>query len=373
MQLSVLDPRVAELSPQGLLTLKANGATALVAQRAGVAAATVVGVGEPTDAAGLITYYYGIDAYPDSVTLLPEGGTRQTIVKRGTSASVFVTQASDGTRYFSGNTGVASVSADGLITAAAQGDTWVTVINGFAEDRVQVKVQPPLSSTGMAVVGAQGGIVANADGVTVAIGQGQLQGNATITVTSVAESALALPTPPQPARRRRTFKFLAAFDLGVEGGELTGPLQVAVPVQGPYTAGEQVFFFQKMRLPIGPNGEEGDVWAVVGFRRHRCRRRGPCRLAAVPGPEQPRLGADCQGRAAGGHRHHRRRLPHRHRGGLSAPPWAWPRPAAASWAAVGFSAIAGGILSLAALAFIGQKVEIQLWAASGAPTRPATT
>jgi hypothetical protein len=36
-----------------------------------------------------------------------------------------------------------------------------------------------------------------------------------------------------------------------EGGALNGPVQVAVPVQGAYTAGETVYFFQKMTLPVG--------------------------------------------------------------------------------------------------------------------------
>ena len=60
-----------------------EGRTALVAERNGIVAATVVAAGQPATASGLITYYFGNDAYPDSVAILPDGGTRQTVVKRG--------------------------------------------------------------------------------------------------------------------------------------------------------------------------------------------------------------------------------------------------------------------------------------------------
>ena len=359
VNLALLDPSIASLSPQGLLTMTKDGATALVASRGAITAATVVGVGQPTDPAGLLTLYYGIDAYPDTVTLLPEGGTRQTIVKRGSSGNIFVSQAADGTLYFSGNTGIAGVGVDGLITAAQAGETTITVINGFAEDRVRVNVAPPLSTTGMAVVGAQGGIVASPDGIVMAIGAGQLQGDATVTLSTVSEAALSLPTPHAPDGTE-TFKYLAAFDFDVQGGELLGPVQVAIPVVGDFTPGETVYFFQRMRLPFGPTGEEREVWAVVDSGTIGA--DGLARTASPPFPGLSNRGSVLIARAA------------QPIGivtldvgfltGIAVASSMALGMAAASGSLLGatvFGGIAAGIASLAALAFLGQKLEIHLW------------
>jgi large repetitive protein len=262
VDIGLLDPSIATLSAQGLLTLAKDGATALVASRGGVVAATVVGVGDPSTPADLLTLYYGIDAYPDAVAILPNGGTRQVIVKRGSTGSVYISKATDGTLYFSGNDAVASVSDDGLITGRAVGETQVTVINRFAEDQVLVRVEAPKSSTGTAVIGEVGGIVANADGVMVAFGPGQVQGNATVSVTSVSEAQLSLPTPRAPDGTE-TFKYVGAFDFDIQGGEIEGPVQAAIRCGAISRRARRCTSSRRCALPIGPDGAEGEIWVVV--------------------------------------------------------------------------------------------------------------
>ena len=231
------DGGIASVTDQGLVSGLSTGTTALVASRAGATVATVVGVGEPASGRLAVSRLFGIDAYPDTVTLLPEGGARQVVVSLGSNQEVFVSSAADGTRYFTGNAAVATVDAEGLIRAVGVGDTTITVVHGYAEEVLKVSVRPPLSTNGSATVGAEGGVVANAQGYAVGFGEGQLKGDAAVTVTTVAEADLPLPLPRSLQTGEQTFSYLGAFDLDIQGGTLDGPVQVALPVQGGFTPG----------------------------------------------------------------------------------------------------------------------------------------
>ncbi|MCB2028921.1 MAG: hypothetical protein KDH18_09735, partial [Rhodoferax sp.] len=265
VDVTTLHPDIATISAQGLLTALSDGHSVLLATRGAVTAATVIGVGKPdvNDYHLHTSWLYGIDAYPDTVTILPDGGSRQIVVSLGETGRIYITEAADGTLYFSGNTDVVTVGANGLIEAAGEGSTSVTVINGYGEEVIQAQVQPPVSTTGEAALDTQGGIVTNADGVMVAIGAGGLDAPATVTVTTVLEDDLSLALPSNQETGETTFNYLGAFDLEVEGGNLTGPIQIAMPVNGGYTPGETVYFFQKTNQPVGPNGERIDVWTIM--------------------------------------------------------------------------------------------------------------
>ncbi|NIM48583.1 MAG: Ig domain-containing protein group 2 domain-containing protein, partial [Gemmatimonadales bacterium] len=115
-----------------------------------------------------------------------------------------------GTRYFSGNTGVATVTPDGLIQAVGEGETTVTVIFADAEEVLTVKVESP--QEGPVNVGTEGAVVQNADGYAVAIGPGLLTGDATVSITTLQEAELPIATPPG-------FGLAAAFRLDIEGGD----------------------------------------------------------------------------------------------------------------------------------------------------------
>src|SRR3546814_10491808 len=75
------------------------------------------------------------------------------------------------------------------------------------------------------VIGQDGGIIQNSDGVQVSFGPDQLDEDTTVEVVSVAKEDLGAPPPNEDY-----FDFVAAFDLNVEGGEINGPLQIGAPV-----------------------------------------------------------------------------------------------------------------------------------------------
>ncbi len=249
-----LDPSVGALSSEGLLSGLAEGTTTLVVRRGTLTAATAIAVGEPTDDLGSIGFVFDINAYPGSVALAPNGGSRQIIVSLDELQEILVGRAEDGTQYYCGNTAVATVTPDGLIEAVAAGETTVTVIFADAERVLTVKVQAPQS--GPVIVGSEGAVVRNADGCTVAIGPDLLTADATVSITTLRESELPLAVPP-------AFGLVGAFRLDVEGGRLTGPIQAAVPVDSSVAQpGDEVFFFQDIQFPDG-NGNLQSYWITV--------------------------------------------------------------------------------------------------------------
>ncbi len=257
----ILAPGIASLTPQGVLSALSDGYTVLVAERGAVSAGTVVAVGDATVGLLPLTQYSGIDAYPDTVTIVPTGGTRQIIVSIGTTGLVYVGKAADGTRYYSGNEAIATVTPDGLIRAVAPGETTMTVIHAYGEEVIKVKVAAPVP--GNTHVGSEGGVIVNADGIMAAFGSGQLDGNATVTITTIKEADLPVPLPTNESGVR-TFNYVGAFELDIQGAELDGPIQIAAPVApGTAAAGETVYFMTKAHLPVGPNGEMMDVWSVL--------------------------------------------------------------------------------------------------------------
>ncbi|KPJ75957.1 MAG: hypothetical protein AMJ54_13385, partial [Deltaproteobacteria bacterium SG8_13] len=249
-----IDPSVATLTPEGFLVGLVEGTTIMVAERGPLTAATVVKVGEPLYDGGPIAGSVDIEAYPDSVAIVPNGGSRQVIVSLDEDQTIFVGAAADGTRYFSGNTDVATVTPDGLIEAVSEGKTTVTVIHEDDEEVLKVSVEQP--QVGQVAVGSAGAIVENSEGYSVAIGPGLLSDDATVTVTSLDETELARAVPP-------AFDFLGAFRLDVDGGDLLGPIQAAVPVS-PSVAqpGEPVYFFQEVQVP-DENGDFQSFWVAV--------------------------------------------------------------------------------------------------------------
>ena len=64
-----------------------------------------------------------------------------------------------------------------------------------------------------------------------------------------------MPVPP-------SMNFAGAYDLQVQGSEIQGAMQVAVPVDETFAPGDELFFFQKIRFP-NEAGELIDYWAVV--------------------------------------------------------------------------------------------------------------
>jgi len=85
-----------------------------------------------------------LSASPDALALAPGGSQQLTVV--GTDDLGFssdLTSSFSGTTYASGDDGVASVDAEGLVSASGNGETTITVANGDLEATVAVTVGVP--------------------------------------------------------------------------------------------------------------------------------------------------------------------------------------------------------------------------------------
>ena len=259
VSVTTLDPDIASVSAQGTLRTKSEGDTALIASRDGINAGTAIRVGWASDALGSIAQILGIDAYPDAVTILPTGGTRQIITSVGLDETDFVAGDADEVLYVVEDENIIRVDENGLIEAVAEGTTRITVIYRGAEETISVKVAAPqIGET--ALIGEAGGAIQTADGLTAAFGAGQIIVDvagqpATVTLESLEESALEVEVPPD-------FDFLAAAKLDLIGGEFGGPIQFAAPVAGAQPGDEVVFFVQR-DVSEETNGEFGNMWFVV--------------------------------------------------------------------------------------------------------------
>jgi hypothetical protein len=205
----ILDPAIATISASGVVTAKQDGVTTLVVRRGDLQAATAIGVGVPEDSLGLVAHVFGIDAYPNAVTLAP-AGQRQIVVSLGSTQEIFINAAADGTCYYVGDSKVVSVTADGLIQTVGEGTTAITVIYRDAEETITVQVEP--ATAGPVVVGTAGAIVQGPQGYQVSIGPGQLTEDATISINPITESDLAVPVPA-------AFNYAGAFSLQVDGAD----------------------------------------------------------------------------------------------------------------------------------------------------------
>ena len=250
LSLSTSDPALATLGAGGVLTAHADGYGQIVASRGTISAATALGVGKPVTADDLYAYYFGINAYPDSLAMTP-GTARQMVIQAGDG--IYVTDPSYGTSYRVGNSDVARIDAQGHLVALATGETSITVIYRSAEQVVPLRVVLP--QTGTAAIGKQGGVVQGDGGQLVAFGAGQLAEGATVTVTSVREADLTVPLPD-------VMSFSTAFNLKVTGSDINGPIQMAVPVDPSIPAGEKVYFFVEVETDLAGQGPQ-KYWAAV--------------------------------------------------------------------------------------------------------------
>ncbi|MFN6132307.1 MAG: Ig-like domain-containing protein [Synechococcaceae cyanobacterium] len=211
----------------------------------------------------------------------PDTGETFTLVLPAT------TQLSSGTRYFSSDESVATISADGLITAKGNGVATISVVHlgtdvdpygslkqqAIGQTLISLKVQvPQLTDNDPATptpdrisVGAEaGGIVAAATGETVLIGPGALKAATAVglqrravdnieTITGLAAPAAGVLLP------------VAAFRLDLGAEATNEPVQLRIPVQvGSDTAtpGEEVLFFRKGQV-LQPDGQWHDTWWLL--------------------------------------------------------------------------------------------------------------
>ncbi|HND53454.1 MAG TPA: Ig-like domain-containing protein, partial [Pirellulaceae bacterium] len=251
-----LEPRIAMVSAQGLIRAQSNGATAVVARRNDVVAATAVTVGIPTSVLPQMLYARGLYAYPASLSLDVAGGTRQFHVypKLDSQFEVELTDGDFGTLYFVSRGGVVDVTTDGLASAVGEGTVNVTIIHGPAETIVPVRVIPS-SPTGPAVLGEDGGVVKSSDGLAVSVPPGVLEEGTTVSISRASEADLPQAVPDG-------FHFAAAFNLDVGEKPLDTPVQLAIPVDASIAPGTEVYFFQAGDY-LHDDGAVSPIWWQV--------------------------------------------------------------------------------------------------------------
>ena len=199
---------VATISDRGVMTGVNNGTTIFTAERDGLNAVTVSRVGQadsPSTEAELntaIAEYYGLDVYPDAVTL-------------------------------------------------TEGEAEVTVIHGGTETVIPVNIETP--NIGATELNADGGIVENSNGYQVMIPEGALAEATEVNITSLEQSELDTPLPEQ-------FKVIDAFNLSLNDVELEVPAQLAIPAPEGLEPGTEVFFMRDGELP-----DETGTWNPIWF------------------------------------------------------------------------------------------------------------
>jgi hypothetical protein len=260
-----LNPGVAPIDAFGKVTGLADGTSILSASGNNIQAVTAARVGKMPIAANddesnaLLAEIYGLDVYPQAVTLT-KGINRSLLVGiEGVTDSPDLKFGSVGTRYFVSNPNVLQVNSDGVITALGEGIANVTVIDGAAEKVVPVRVKTPLM--GPAILGVDGGAVQASDGSVVMVAPSALTQDTTVNLTPLSSATLPLPFP-------NSMEFAGAFDLDLGDTALNIPVQLAIPAPANAPVGTEVLLMRQGSLPDAA-GNWNQTWliqesAVVG-------------------------------------------------------------------------------------------------------------
>jgi hypothetical protein len=254
-----LNPGVAPIDAFGKVTGLADGTSILSASRNNIQAVTAARVGElPIAAANddewnaLLAEIYGLDVYPQAVTLT-KGVNRSLLVGiEGLTDSPDLKFGSVGTRYFVSNPNVLQVNSDGVITAVGEGVASVTVIDGGAEKVVPVRVKTPLM--GPAILGVDGGVVQGSDGSVVMVAPSALTQDTTVNITPLSSASLPLPFPDG-------MEFAGGFNLDLGNTQVKIPVQLAIPAPVGVPVGTEVLFMRKGSLPAGADSWN-ETWLI---------------------------------------------------------------------------------------------------------------
>ncbi len=266
-----LNPGVAPIDAFGKVTGLTDGTSIFSASHNNIQAVTAARVGEMPIPANddewnaLLAEIYGLDVYPQAVTLTT-GVKRSLLVGiEGLTDSPDLKFGSTGTRYFVSNPNVLQVNSDGVITAVGEGIASVTVIDGGAEKVVPVRVKTPLM--GPAILGVDGGVVQGSDGSKVMVAPSALTHDTTVNITPLSSEGLPLPFPD-------SMEFAGGFNLDLGNTPLNIPVQLAIPAPVGVPVGTEVLFMRKGSLPDAADSwnqtwliQESGVVGADGFIR----------------------------------------------------------------------------------------------------------
>jgi len=249
VQFTSTDPAHAVVSPTGLVWALSDGIAVIEAHRDTLTTVTPVTIGE-RGAPRTLKFY------PSSVTLEPNGATRQFLVREllGDGAAVVDRSApAAGTRYYVGNSTVATIDPTGLLTTRAAGRTDVTIVHQGQSVVAHVTVAPAVLNSG--IIGTQGGVVGTPDGIAIAIAQGALDGDAVVEVIPRTEADMPYAAPGG-------FTFAGAFEVRLGGATLEHGLGVTLPAPAGAKPGDPIYLFRPGRLLVGP-GQYREMWELV--------------------------------------------------------------------------------------------------------------
>ncbi len=194
-----------------------------------------------------------VDVYPNAITL-PEGTGKRQLKVTSLFDDQDISSSDTGTKYFVSNSDVVEVSIDGLITAKAIGVATVTVINGYQQQTILIRIVAP--NEGVFEIGEEGGIVSDQKGNLVQIAPGALNESVTVSVSNIEIEDIDFPLPSD-----EIFIPLGAMHVDIEGNSAEIAMQLAMPTDG-IDAGTEVFFMQKGTI-YDENGIEHDTWWLL--------------------------------------------------------------------------------------------------------------
>ena len=244
-------PAVCGVSKSGWLWALSHGTGVLLASQQQLQAATAFMVGQPATAQEQALADLGLLAYPRAITLPQTDGWQPLHVYLPdlTEASL----GSLGTEYYSGNSAVVTVDADGLLKPVSAGTTTVTVIHQMAEMVIPVTVSAAQAQP--TLIGAPGGVVQAANGLSLAVPPGAVLSDTTFTLSPLTETALSLPIAAP-------FQFVAGFRLETGGVSLLQRPQLMLTLIGDLPIGGQLIVHKAGTVPSA-SGVEQDAWFQV--------------------------------------------------------------------------------------------------------------
>ncbi len=239
-----LDPNVAVVTDGGIILAGNEGTTAVLVSAYGYTTAIAVTVGQRD---GDTRQFY-----PESYAMAV-GDTRQSIIRvRRDEAVANVSAAADGAIYVSSDNTVATVSAEGLITATSAGRVDITMIQGgYRSVGTFVIEQQPASQT--KTVGTSGGLIANAS-ILVGISPGSVARDVAVSVQSVTEADAPYDLPPE-------FSFVAGVNIDSGEDVIEGEVSVRLAAPAGMSTGDSVFAFRPVDVRE-PDGSTSSIWAI---------------------------------------------------------------------------------------------------------------
>jgi hypothetical protein len=233
VQFAIGNPAIVEMNNSRLKGLT-TGYTTLTATRGDVGAATVVKVGALEGYDETLSLI-GVDAYPDAIILDP-GSTRQLLLFDPGGDNVLASDT-DNVMTYVVNGSIVEVTPDGLVKGLAAGETEITIIYRATEILVPVRVIEPVIGENVPV-GAEGGVVRNADGYQVGIGEGAFNRTVDVSINTLDQSDIPLDSLPE----EQGWTFGAAFELDIDNAPMDMPAQIAVPTS--LAEGTKVIFYR---------------------------------------------------------------------------------------------------------------------------------